>query len=138
MRRTTFALLAAGALVAASATHLHAQEVDADADTPSDVRVVEGSITNPGSVDPMPLNFEFSGSGDGLAAAITVPAVADMRIVMNELMLTDSRFTFSFAAPGDETLIECDLERQDDDSFEGECFDDEGTIVPIVIGAFEE
>jgi hypothetical protein len=142
MRRSTLAVLTIGAFLMA-ATGLHAQEAAAEAEapaaaTPADLQVVAGSVLNPGTVDPMPLNFEFTGSGDDLEGAITVPAVEDMRIVMNDLMLTDSRFTFSFNAPGNEELIECDLERQDDDSFAGECFDDAGTVVPMEIGAFEE
>ncbi len=141
MRRSTFAVLTMGAFLMA-APGLHAQEAGAEAEAPAveapaDLQVIAGSILNPGSVDPMPLNFEFTGSGDDLEGAITVPAVEDMRIVMNELMLTDSRFTFSFQAPGNSNYIECDLERQDDDSFSGECFDDTGTVVPMEIGAFE-
>lgn len=57
---------------------------------------------------------------------------------MNDLLFTEDRFTFSFVAPGDGPVIECALDRLDEGGFEGECFDDEGTVVPMKIGAFEE
>lgn len=130
------AALALGAFLLQGASHLHAQDT---AEEPAgDLRIVEGSVLNPGDVDPMALNFEFSGTGESLNGEITVPGVEGMRVAMNELLLTESRFTFSFQAPGDSSYIECDLERRDDDSFDGECFDDQGTVVPMTIGAFEE
>ena len=138
------ALLAAGAFLFAGVSHVHAQEAadageeDVEVAVDVDVRVVAGSVVNPGDVDPMDLNFEFSGAGESLQAEITVPGAEGMRIVMNELLITDTRFTFSFQAPGNSSYIECDLERMQDDSFYGDCFDDEGTVVPMTIGAFEE
>jgi len=110
---------------------------DAVAEVASDVQVVDASILNPGAMEPMDLNVEFSGSGDELAAAITVPGM-EMRIELNEMLFTDDTFSFSFIAPGEDLVIECSLFELGDESFRGECFaGDDGTTAEMTIEAFE-
>jgi hypothetical protein len=108
---------------------------DATADVLSGVQVVDATFLNPGSFEPMALAIEFSGSGDEWAAALTVPGM-EMRIELLDLLLTEDEFSFSLVPSGDD-LIECKLYQLDDDSFRGECVDDEGTPGEMTIGAFE-
>lgn len=144
MKRSTFALFAAGMFVFAGASDLRAQDGDAGTadeaatETPSDVQIVEATILNPGAMEPMDLNVEFSGSGDELAAAITLPGM-EMRIELTDLLITDDAFSFSFTAPGEDLVIDCSLFRLGDESFRGDCFaGDDGTSAEMTIGAFEE
>ncbi len=68
MRRSTFALLAAGMFVFAGTSDLRAQDAEVEAaaseDAPSDVQNVEAMIMNPGAAEPTMLTVEFSGSGE--------------------------------------------------------------------------
>jgi hypothetical protein len=98
---------------------------------------VDAAIIRPGAFEPMALNVEFSGSGDELAAAITVPGAAGMRMEMSDLLISDEAFKFSFLEPGG-TNIECSLIRLEDDSFRGECGSGGGDPVEMTIAAFEE
>jgi hypothetical protein len=140
MRRSTFALLAAGMLVVGGTSDLRAQDADAEAtpaeDATSDVQIVEAMIFNPGAATPTILNVEFGGSGDELTAALTVPDVEGFRMEMTDLKLSDGAFTYSFLEPGG-TTIDCDLMRLDDNSFRGEC-DAGGVPIEMTIEAFEE
>jgi len=140
MRRSTFALLAAGMFVFAGTSDLRAQDADVEAaaseDAPSDVQNVEAMIMNPGAAEPTMLTVEFSGSGDALTAALTVPDVEGFRMEMTDLKLSDDAFTFLFLEPGG-TTIDCELMRLDDDSFRGEC-DAGGVPIEMTIEAFEE
>jgi len=140
MRRSTIALLAAGMFVFAGTSDLRAQDADveaaADEDTSSDIQLVEAMIFNPGAATPTILNVEFSGSGDALTAALTVPDVEGFRMEMTDLKLSDDAFTFLFLEPGG-TTIDCELMRLDDDSFRGEC-DAGGVPIEMTIEAFEE
>ncbi len=162
MRHSSFALLAAAMFVLAGTSDLRAQDeaadasedvtadataeaaadatmeaaADATADIASDVQVVDATFQNPGSFEPMALAIEFSGSGDEWAAALTVPGM-EMRIELLDLLLTEDEFTFSLVPPGDD-LIECALYQLDDDSFRGECVDDEGMSGEMTIDAFEK
>ena len=145
MRRSIFALLAAGIFVFAGTSDLRAQEADTEAaaettaeaatETPSDLQVVEATILNPGAFEPMEFNVEFSGSGDDLDAAITIPGT-EMRIEMNDLLVADEEFTFSLVDPGG-SEIECTLYQLDDDSYRGECTDG-GEAAEMTLGAFEK
>jgi hypothetical protein len=143
MRRSIFALLAAGIFVFSGTSDLRAQEAAADvteevvAETPIDVQVVEATIINPGAFEPMDLNVEFSGSGDELAAAITIPEM-DMRIDLNDLLISDDEFSFSLVNPGGQAIA-CTLYQLDDDSYRGDCMaegDDESA--EMTLGAFEK
>jgi hypothetical protein len=140
MRRSTFALLAAGIFVFAGTSDLRAQEADVEAvagdDAPSNVQNVEAMIFNPGAATPTILNVEFNGSGDALTAALTVPDVEGFRMEMTDLKLSDDAFTFLFLEPGG-TTIDCELMRLDDESFRGEC-DAGGVPIEMTIEAFEE
>ena len=138
MRQSIFSLLAAGMFVFAGTSDLRAQDADTEAaaDAPSDVQVVEAMIMNAGAVEPTMLNVEFSGSGDSLTAALTVPDMEGFRMEMNSLRVTDKGFVFSFLEPGG-TSIDCDLMRLEDDSFRGEC-DAGGVPIEMTIEAFEE
>ncbi len=154
MRHSSFALLAAAMFVLAGTSDLRAQDeaaeatadvtadasaeaaADATADVTADVQVVDATILNPDAFEPMALAIEFSGSGDEWAAALTVPGM-EMRIELLDLLLTEDEFTFSLVPPGDD-LIECALYQLDDDSFRGECVDDDGTSGEMTIEAFEK
>ncbi len=145
MRRSTFALLAAGMFVFAGTSNLHAQEAaadpvvdateQADSEAATDVQVVEATILNPGAFEPMELNVEFSGSGDDLAAAIMIPGM-EMRFELTDLLLVDDEFSFLFVSPGGQE-VECTLYELDDTSFRGECLAD-GEVAEMTIGAFEK
>ncbi len=149
MRHSILALLAAGMFLFAGTSELRAQDATADTaadataeaaaaateEAPSDVQLVEASILNPGAFEPMELNVEFSGSGDNLAAAITIPGM-EMRIGLDDMLLTDDLFSFSFVNPGGQA-VECSLFRLDDNSFRGECLAD-GEVAEMTIGAFEK
>ena len=132
MKTAGMAVLAAGLLLGATSS-LAAQD---GTDAP-EVRVIPGTFTNENNIDPMDLNFEFSGSGETLEAAITIPGVESLRIEMNDLLLTDELFNFSFVEPSGTEVIECSLERLSDDSFRGECFGSEGSG-EMTIDPFEE
>lgn len=140
MRRSIFALLTAGMFVFAGTSDVLAQDAAADVteevvvETQIDVQVVEATILNPGAFEPMELNVEFSGSGDDLAAAITVPGM-EMRIELTDLLLVDDEFSFSLINPGGQE-IDCTLFELDDTSFRGECLAD-GEIAEMTLGAFE-
>ena len=158
MRQSIFALLAAGMFVFAGTSDLRAQDAPADAsaeaaadatadaaadatadataDAPSDVQVVDATILNPGAFEPMALNVEFSGFGDSMTAALTVPDMEGFRMEMNDLRFSDKGLTFTFLEPGG-TTIDCDLMRLEDDSFRGEC-DAGGVPIEMTIEAFEE
>ncbi len=154
MKHSILALLAAGMFLFAGTSELRAQDATADADAdaaadateeaaadateevPSDVQVVEASIINPGAFEPMALNVEFSGSGDDLAATITIPGM-EMRIALDDLLLTDDLFSFSLVNPGGQA-IECSLYQLDDESYRGECMDGGGEGAEMTIGAFEK
>ena len=141
MRRSTFALFVAGMFIIAGTTDLRAQDAAAadetTAEIPTDVQIVAATIINPGAFEPMDLNVEFSGSGDDLAAAITIPGM-EMRIDLNDLLVADDEFSFSLINPGGQT-IECNLYQLDDESFRGECFaGDDGTTAEMTIEAFEK
>ena len=140
MRRSTFALLAAGMFVFAGTSDLRAQDAEVEAaageDAPSDVQIVEAMILRAGAVESTILNVEFSGSGDGLTAALTVPDAEGFRMEMDNLLIGDKAFTFSFLEPGG-TTIDCELMRLEDDSFRGEC-DAGGVPIEMTIQAFEE
>lgn len=150
MKHSMLILLAAGMFAFTGTSDLSAQEVavdttaDADAetateaidDTPSDVQVVDASIVNPGAVEPMALNVEFSGSADEWAGALTIPGM-EMRIDLDDMLLTDDLFSFSLVNSGGQE-IECSLFRLDDDSFRGECTDGGGEGAEMTIGAFEK
>ena len=140
MRRWTFALLAAGIFVFAGTSDLRAQDAEVEAtagdDAPANVQIVEAMIMNPGAAEPTMLNVEFSGSGDALTGALTVPDVEGFRMELSDLKLSDGAFTFSFLEPGG-TTIDCELMRLDDDSFRGEC-DAGGVPIEMTIDAFEE
>lgn len=142
MIRSTFALLAAGMLVLAGSPDLLAQDAgaeetaDAAADAPSDVRVVDASILGADGMGLTALHVEFSGSGDSMTAALTVPDMEGFRMQMNDLHVSEQGFTFSFLEPGG-TSIDCDLMRLEDDSFRGECGTG-GVPVEMTIEAFEE
>jgi hypothetical protein len=140
MRRSTFALLAAGMFIFAGTSELSAQDAAAadetTAETPTDVQVVEATIINPGAFEPMDLNVEFSGSGDDLAAVITIPGM-EMRIDLNDLLVADDEFSFSLINPGGQA-IECNLYQLDDESYRGECMaEGEGEAAEMTLGAFE-
>ena len=146
MRRSILALLTVGIFVFASSSDLRAQEAAAEApadaseeaapETPTDVQVVEATIINPGAFEPMELNVEFSGSGDDLAAAITIPGM-EMRIDLNDLLVADDEFSFSLVNPGGQA-IECALYQLDDESYRGECMaEGEGEPAEMTLGAFE-
>jgi len=140
MKRSTFALLAAGMLVVGGTSDLRAQDAEVEAtagdDAPSNVQIVEAMIMNPGAAEPTILNVEFGGSGDELTAALTVPDVEGFRMEMTDLKLSDDAFTFLFLEPGG-TTIDCELMRLDDGSFRGEC-DAGGVPIEMTIEAFEE
>ena len=140
MRRSTFALLAAGMLVVGGTSDLRAQDAEVEAtagdEAPSNVQIVEAMIMNPGAAEPTMLNVEFSGSGDALTGALTVPDVEGFRMELSDLKLSDDAFAFLFLEPGG-TTIDCELMRLDDDSFRGEC-DAGGVPVEMTIEAFEE
>ena len=108
------------------ASGLAAQEATAGAaETPSESRVVDGTVLNPGATEPMDIQFEFTGSGDDLQAAILVPGV-DMRVELLEPHFAEKKFTFAFQEPGGTDRIECDLFRKRDDSFQGDCMKEGG------------
>jgi len=142
MKRSTLALLAAGMFIFAGTTDLRAQDAAADVtedvvvETQIDVQVVEATIINPGAFEPMDLNVEFSGSGDDLAAAITIPGM-EMRIDMNDLLVGDDEFSFSLVNPGGQA-IDCTLYQLDDESYRGECMaEGEDESAEMTLGAFE-
>ena len=139
MRLSTFALLAAGMFLVAGTSDLRAQDADTEAEveTPTDVQVVEATIFSPGSAEPTVLNAEFSGAGESMTAALTVPEMEGFRMEMDNLQINENAFTFSFLEPGG-TSIDCDLMRLEDDSFRGECGTGGGPPVEMTIGAFEE
>jgi hypothetical protein len=84
----------------------------------------------------MDLNVEFSGFGDDLAAAITIPEM-EMRIELTDLLLADDEFSFSLINPGGQE-IECTLYELDDKSFRGECVvEGQGESAEMTLGAFE-
>jgi hypothetical protein len=141
MRQSIFTLLAAGMFIVSGTSGLVAQEVAADAseevaaDGQTDIQVVEATILNPGAFEPMDLNVEFSGSGDDLAAVISIPGM-DMRIDLADLLLADDEFSFSLINPGGQ-LIECNLYQLDDESFRGDCTDGDGEAAEMTLGPFE-
>ncbi|MDH3428160.1 MAG: hypothetical protein OEM23_06970 [Gemmatimonadota bacterium] len=139
MRRSILTVLAVGTFLVA-AHGLHAQEAAPEAaeaaEAASDVQVVGATFLNPGAMEPMALNAEFTGSGDDLTAALTVPGM-DLRVELNELLITDDTFTFSFLEPGGTLTIECSLYKLDDASFRGECFAGDDTA-EMTIEAFEQ
>ena len=143
MNRSTFALLAAGMFVLSTTSDLRAQEAEAEApdtaaEAPAEVQVVGATFLNPGALEPMALNAEFTGSGNDLAAALSVPGM-DLRVELNELLITADKFTFSFIEPGGELTVECSLFKLDDGSFRGDCFaGDDGSSAEMTIEAFEE
>lgn len=132
-------LLAAGMFAFTGTSELRAQDVDTEAaeDTPSDVQVVDASIFSADGMETTALNVEFSGSGDSMTAALTVPDMEGFRMEMNDLHISAQGFTFSFLEPGG-TSIDCDLIRLEDDSFRGECGTGGGPPVEMTIEAFEE
>ncbi len=154
MRKSIFALLAAWMFLIAGTSELRAQDATANADAdaaadatadadaaatveaPSDLQVVEASFLKPGAFEPMALNVEFSGSGDDLAAAITIPGT-EMRFELTDLLLVDDEFSFSLVTDGGNAM-ECWLYQVDDDSFRGECMAEDGEGAEITIGAFEK
>lgn len=125
-------------LVLAGTSELRAQDADTEAaeDTSSNVRVVDASMLSADGMEPTALYAEFSGSGDALTAALTVPDMEGFRMEMTDLHISEQGFTFSFLEPGG-TSIDCDLIRLGDDSFRGEC-DAGGIPVEMTIEAFEE
>jgi len=142
MRRSTFALLTAGMFVFAGTSDVLAQEAadvaeEVVVETQIDVQVIEATIMNPGAFEPMELNVEFNGSGDDLAAAITIPGM-EMRIDLNDLLVADDEFSFSLVNPGGQE-IECTLYELDDASYRGECMAvGEGEAAEMTLGAFEK
>lgn len=147
MSRSTLALLTTGMFVLAGTSNLHAQEAaadpvvdateQADSEAATDVQVVEATIFSPDAFEPMELNVEFSGSGDDLAAAITMPGM-EMRIDLTGLVLTDDEFKFSMTSPGGEE-VECTLYQLDDASYRGECMaEGEDDFAEMTLGAFEK
>ena len=138
MRRSTFALLAAGMLVVGGTSDLRAQDADTETEveTPTDVQVVEATIFSPGSAEPTVLNAEFSGAGESMTAALTVPEMEGFRMEMTSLRISDKAFNFSFLEPGG-TSIDCELTRLEDDSYRGEC-DAGGVPLEMTIEAFDE
>lgn len=96
-----------------------------DAAAPSESHVVDGTVLNPGATEPMDIQFEFTGSGDDLQAAILVPG-ANLRVELLEPRFLEKKFTFAFVEPGGTTRIECDLFRKRDDSFQGDCMEEGG------------
>ncbi len=140
MRRSTFALLAAGMFLLAGTSDLRAQDAEVEAaaseEAPSEVQVAEAMIFYDGAATATILNVEFGGSGDALTAALTVPDVEGFRMEMTDLKLSDDAFTFLFLEPGG-TTIDCELMRLEDDSFRGEC-DAGGVPIEMTIEAFEE
>ncbi len=143
MRRSISALLVAGIFVFAGTSDVLAQDAAADVaeevvvETQIDVQVVEATIINPGAFEPMELNVEFSGSGDDLAAAITIPGM-EMRIDLTDLVLANDEFSFSLTNPGGQE-IECSLYQLDDESYRGECTaEGEDEAAEMTLGAFEK
>ena len=140
MRRSTFALLAAGMFLFAGTSDLRAQDAEVEAvageDAPADVQIVEAMIIRAGAVEPTILNVKFNGSGDSMTAALTVPDVEGFRMEMDNLLIGGKAFTFSFLEPGG-TTIDCELMRLEDDGFRGEC-DAGGVPIEMTIDAFEE
>ena len=94
-------------------------------ETPSERRVVDGTVLNPGATEPMDIQFEFTGSGEDLQAAILVPG-ASLRVDLLEPLFLEKQFTFAFHEPGGTDRIECALFRANDDSFKGDCLEEGG------------
>lgn len=129
--------LTAALLLLAVTPALYAQEAaDDQAAAPDAVQatVVDATFMNPGAVEPTEIQIEFTGSGDDLGGTILVPA-ADLRIPLNEMLLTEDRLTFDFVEPGGST-IDCSLNRLKDESFRGQCTAG-GQATEMTIEAFE-
>ena len=122
-RAAGFAVLFAAAL---GASELTAQEAaSGDRETPSESRVVDGTVMPPGVTEPMDMHFEFTGSGDDLQATIHVPG-ANVRVELLEPLFDEDTFTFAFHEPDGTDRIECVLFREADDSFKGDCMEEGG------------
>lgn len=112
-------------VAAFGASELAAQEAASAGETSSESHIVDGTVLNPGATEPMDIQFEFTGAGDDLAAAILVPG-ANLRVELLEPRFLAKKFTFAFVEPGGTTRIECDLFRKRDDSFQGDCMEEGG------------
>jgi hypothetical protein len=138
MKMRSLALVPAALLCFAAAPVL-AQEADAadDAAVPDAVQatVVDATFTNPGAIEPTPVQVEFTGSGDDLGGTILVPGT-ELRIPLNEVKVTDDRLMFTFEDPGGAATIDCSLNRLSDDSFRGQC-EAQGQTAEMTIDAFE-
>lgn len=122
-RAAGFAVLFAAAL---GASELTAQEAaSGEEETPSESHVVDGTVMPPGATEPMEMHFEFKGSGDDLQATIHVPG-ANVRVELLEPLFNENAFTFAFHEPDGTNRIECVLFREGDDSFKGDCMEEDG------------
>lgn len=123
LRAAGFAVLFAAAL---GASELAAQEaVSENEETPSESRVVDGTVMPPGAPEPMDIHFEFTGSGNDLQATIHVPG-ANVRVELVDPVVGEKQFTFAFYEPDGTDRIECTLLRASDDSFKGDCLETDG------------
>lgn len=112
--------------VASGASDIAAQEAASTAAEASpEAHVVAATVLNPGATAPMDINFEFTGSGDDLEAAIVVPGV-NLRVELLEPRFHEKKFTFAFIEPSGTDRIECTLFRDRDDSFSGDCAEQGG------------
>lgn len=122
-RAAVFALLFGAAF---GTSPMAAQEVKSGEEgAPSESRIVDATVLNPGSTQPMDIQFEFTGSEENLRAAILVPGV-DLRVELLEPRFHEKTFTFAFQEPGGGDRIECTLFRNRDDSFDGDCMEEGG------------
>ena len=112
-------------VVAFGSNGLIAQEAEFSAEEPSETRVVDGTVLNPGATQPIDIQFEFTGSEEDLEAAILVPGM-DLRVELLEPRFREESFTFAFQEPGGGDRIECTLFRNRDGSFDGDCMEEDG------------
>jgi hypothetical protein len=86
-----------------------------------------GKIVTPGNHEPTDLTYEVEYKADSLA--ITMVAGQEGKFTLNEIVVSDTRITFSFT-PGPK--VKCVLNSKTT-GYAGECVDDDGNVVPLTM-----
>lgn len=81
-----------------------------------------GTLVDPGGQE-IPVSFEVSTVSDSLSIDMSSPAFGNMKMPLSDITLSDASLTFSFQ-PG--PVVNCELEKMANGSFEGVCDDASG------------